>query len=119
MSPKDFMSPPPEDPEDLKAERIQDRLLPVTPERLQKENGGIGNWQVDPTPNAISRHFPQPSFSASAAFLMKAAAHAQEHGREPFAFVDATGVTVRLGNAPQSGVTETDLALAATLTTIS
>ncbi len=119
MSPKDFMSPPPGNPEDLKAERIQDRLLPVTPERLQKENDGLGNWQVDPTPNAISRHFPQPSFAASAAFLMKAAAHAEKHGRVPYVFVDATGVTVQLGNAPMSGVTEADLDLAAALTGIS
>ncbi len=106
-------------PKNLKPERIQGQSATVTPERLQEASGKIGDWTVDPTPNAIFRHFPQPGFSASAAFLMKAAAHAQEHGREPFAFVDATGVTVRLGNAPQSGVTETDLALAATLTTIS
>ncbi len=105
--------------ERLKAERVQGRLAPVTPERLRERNGEIGDWTVDPTPNAIFRHFPQQSFSASAAFLMKAAAHAEKHGREPFAFVDAAGVTVRLGNAPQSGVTEADLDLAAALTAIS
>ncbi len=112
----------------MKPERIQDRM-PVTPERLQEQNGKIGDWQVDTTPNAIFRHFPQSSFQASAAFLMKAAAQADKHGRAPFAFVDASGVTVRLGNAPVvpfaplrgdvTGVTEADLDLAAALIAIS
>ncbi len=100
----------------LKPERIQGRLTPVTPERLQA-HGASSDWQVDPTPNAISRHFPQPSFRASAAFLMKVADHAEKHGRAPFVTVDATGVTVRLGNPPQSGVTEADLEFAAWITT--
>ncbi|MCP4202875.1 MAG: hypothetical protein GY769_13205 [bacterium] len=106
------------EPQNLKPERIQDRLLPVTPERLQEKQTEIGYWQVDPTPNAISRHFPQSSFSASAAFLTRVAVAIEKHGRQPFAFVDATGVTVRLGNAPQSGVTEADLDVAAALTAI-
>ncbi len=99
----------------LKAERVQDRLLPVDPERLRNPQGEIGNWQVDTTPNAISRHFPRPSFSASAVFLMKVGGQAAKHGRQPFAYVDATGVTLRLGNGPLSGVTEADLDLAAEL----
>ncbi len=105
-------------PPNLKPERIQGQSVTVTPERLQEQRGEIGDWTVDPTPNAIYRHFPHSGFSASVAFLMKAAAHAEKYGREPFAVVDASGVTVRLGNAPQSGVTETDLELAAALTTI-
>ncbi len=105
-------------PQNLKPERIQDRMLPVTPERLRNPKGEIGKWQVDPTPNAISRHFPQSSFSASAAFLMKVGAHAEKHGRVPFAVVDATGVTVRFGNPPQSGFTEADLDLAAAINAI-
>ena len=99
----------------LKPERIQDRSLPVTPEHLQGQQGEIGDWQVDTTPNAIFRHFPQPSFSASAAFLTEAVPMIEEHGRAPYVFVDATGVTVRLGNAPHTGVTEADLELAAAL----
>ncbi len=106
-------------PENLKAERIQNQSATVTPERLQEKRGKIGDWTVDSTPNAIYRHFPQPSFSASAGFLMKAAARAEKHCRVPFVQVDATGVTVRLGNAPQSGVTEADLDFAAELTAIS
>ncbi len=105
-----------DDDQNLKPERIQGTER-VTPERLHEQQGEIGGWTVDPTPNAIYRHFPQPSFSASAAFLMEVAAHAEEHDRVPFAQVDATGVTVRLGNAPASGVTAADLDLAATLTT--
>ena len=88
----------------LKPERIQDRLLPVTPERLQQQRFEIGNWQVDPTPNAISRHFPQPSFADSATFLDKVAAEVEKHGTTPFAWVDASGVTLRLGNPPSSVV---------------
>ncbi len=103
----------------MKPERIQDRMTPVEPERLQAQNGKIGNWEVDPTPNAIFRHFPQPSFQASAAFLTKVAAQAGKHGRAPYAIVDATGVTVRLGNALHTGVTEADLDLAAALSAIS
>ncbi len=105
-------------PHNLKPERIQAPRLPVTPERLQEQNGKIGNWQVDATPNAIYRHFPQSSFQDSAAFLMKVGGAADKHGRELFAYVDATGVTVRLGNAPQSGVTEADLDLAAAIAAI-
>ncbi len=101
----------------LKPERIQDQLMLVTPERLQA-HGASSDWQVDPTPNAILRHFPQPSFRASAAFLMKVANHAEKHGRTPFVNVDASGITVRLGNPPQSGVTETDLNLATSLNAI-
>ncbi len=82
----------------------------------------IGDSQVDSTPNAITRHFPQPNYSASAAFLSKVAVQADQHDREVFAFVDASGVTVRLGNAPAPaatpGVTETDLELAVALTAI-
>ncbi len=100
-------------PQELKPERIQDRSMPVTPELLRESE--IGDWQVDSTPNAIYRHFPQPSFSASVGFLTEAAAEVEKYGRVPFVMVDATGVTVRLGNAPQSGVTEADLDLAAAL----
>ncbi len=100
----------------LKPERIQG-LMPVTPERLQAHRAS-GDWQVDPTPNAISRHFPQPSFKASATFLMKVADHAEKYDRALFATADAGGVTVRLGNAPQSGVTEIDLKLATALNAI-
>ena len=102
----------------LKPERIQDRSLPITPEHLQEKKGEIGDWKVDATPNAIYRHFPQPSFSASAAFLSKAVPQIEKHGRAPFVFVDATGVTVRLGGPPRSGVTDADLELAAALVTI-
>ncbi len=105
-------------PQNLKPERIQDRQLPVTPERLRDRNGESANWRVDPTPNAIYRHFPQSSFQDSAAFLLKVGGAADKHGRELFAYVDATGVTVRLGNAPQSGVTEADLDLAAAIAAI-
>ena len=103
----------------LKPERIQDRLLPVTPDHLREQQDEIGDWQVDTTPNAIFRHFPQPSFAASAAFLMKAVPQIDKHGRAPFVFVDASGVTVRLGNPPRSGVTEADLDLAAALVGVS
>ncbi len=113
----------------MKPERIQGPMAPVDPERLQALNTRIGNWELDPTPSAISRQFPQPSFQASAAFLTKVAAQAEKKGRSPYAFVDATGVTVRLGNAPvvvafaplrgDVGVTEADLDLAAALTAIS
>ena len=106
------------EPVNLKPERIQDRLLPVTPEHLREKQGEIGDWAVDPAPNAITRHFPQPSFSASAGFLMKAAVEIERHGRALYAFVDAGGVTVRLGNPPQSGVTDADLDLAAALVAI-
>ncbi len=102
----------------LKPERIQVQSLPVTPAHLRERQNEIGGWEVDPTPNAISRHFPQPSFSASAAFLTEAAVEVEKHGRVPFVTVDATGVTVRLGNPPRSGVTETDVDLAAALTAI-
>ena len=102
-------------PLELKAERVQDLLLPVDPERLRNPEGEIAKWQVDATPNAISRHFPQPSFSASAVFLLKVGGQAAKHGREVFAYVDATGVTLRLGNAPSSGVTEADVDLAVEL----
>ena len=102
----------------LKAERVQVRLLPVPPERLRNPQGELSNWQVDSTPNAITRHFPQSSFSASAAFLIKVGTQAAKHGRQPFAFIDATGVTVRLGNPPQSGVTEADIELADALSKI-
>ncbi len=101
----------------LKAERVQKAQLPVTPDRLRK-HAASDDWQVDPTPNAIVRHFPQPSFQASAAFLMEVAGHAEKHGRVPFVYVDASGVTVQLGNAPQSGVIEADLDLAADLNAI-
>ncbi|MCP5118611.1 MAG: hypothetical protein GY953_47975, partial [bacterium] len=70
---------PKDNDENLKAERVQNQSATVTPERLQEQHGEIGDWTVDPTPNAIYRHFPQPSFSASVAFLMKAAAYAEEH----------------------------------------
>ncbi len=99
----------------LKAERVQGRDLPVTPEHLQEQNGEIGDWQVDTTPNAIFRHFPQPSFADSAAFITRAASEIEKHGRDAFIYVDATGVTVRLGNPPLSGVTGADLDLAAAL----
>ncbi len=102
-------------PLELKAERVQDLQLPVDPERLRNPEGELGNWQVDTTPNAIFRHFPQPSFSASALFLMKVGGKAAKHGRQPFAYVDATGVTIRLGSAPLSGITEADLELAVEL----
>ncbi len=102
----------------MKPERIQGRFTPVTPERLHERRGEIKGWEVDETPNAIERHFPQASFTASAAFLNKVARKAEKSGRELFAFVDAAGVTVRLGNAPNSGVTEGDLELAAAVNSI-
>ena len=103
----------------LKPERVQDRFLPVTPEHLQNQQGAIGDWQVDPTPNAITRHFPQPGYAASAAFVAKAAPELEKHGRAPTFVIDAGGVTVRLGNPPGSGVNHADLDLAATLISIS
>ncbi len=103
----------------MKPERIQGHQVLVTPERLREKKREIAGWQVEETPNAIIRHFPQASFKASAAFLTKVAPKVEEHGRASFAFVDATGVTVRLGSPPRSGVTETDLELAAALNTIS
>ena len=101
----------------LKAERVQDRILPVTPDRLQTTKLG-DEWEVDATPNAISAHFPQPAFSASAAFLPKAAKLVEKHRRVPFVVISEAGVTVRLGNPPESGVTETDLDLAMALTRV-
>ena len=95
----------------MKAERVQFRSPAVTPDRLRKAKLDDG-WEVDSTPNAITRHFPQPGFSASAAFLTKVAKQADKHDRAPFAVVSETGVTVRLGSSPESCVTETDLALA-------
>ncbi len=96
----------------MKPERIQDRRQPVTPERLQEKRGEINGWEVDTTPNAIYRHFPQPSFTASADFVKKIALAVEKSGRPFFFFGDATGVTVRLGNAPNSGVMNADLDLA-------
>ena len=98
----------------MKAERVQFRSPAVTPDRLQTTKLDDG-WEVDLTPNAITRHFPQPSFSASAAFVMKAAKLVEKHGRVPFVVISEAGVTVRLGNPPQSGVTEADLDLAAAI----
>ncbi len=111
----------------MKPERIQSPARAVTPERLRQQKREIGEWQVDPTPNAITRHFPQPSFSASAAFLTKVAPQVDKHGRMPHVTVGATGVTVRLGNPPapsvcapegRPGVTEADLELAAAFNAI-
>ncbi len=102
----------------MKPERIQDRLQPVTPERLQQKRGEINGWEVDTTPNAIYRHFPQPSFTASADFVQKIAPAVQKSGRPFFFYGDATGVTVRLGNPVQTGVTEADLDLATALNQI-
>ncbi len=102
----------------MKPERIQGQSALVTPEHLRQQKQKIGNWEVDPTPNAITRHFPQPSFSASAAFLTKVAPQVDQHGRVSRITVDATGVTVRLGNAPATGVTEADLELATALNAI-
>ena len=99
----------------MKPERIQGQLLPIDPERLREERDEMVHWEVDKTPNAIYRHFPQPSFAASVAFLEKVVPASQKHGRAPFFYGDATGVTVRLGNAPRTGVTEADLDLAADL----
>ncbi len=96
----------------MKPERIQGRLTPATPEHLQERRGEIRGWEVDETPNAIERHFPQPSFSAAADFLKKVAPKVEKSGRPFFFFGDATGVTVRLGNPPDSGVTEADVDLA-------
>ncbi len=96
----------------MKPERIQHRQTPVTPERLHERRGEIRGWEVDSTPNAIQRHYPQPSFSASADFLKKVAPKVEKSGRPFFFYGDATGVTVRLGNAPRSGVTEADVDLA-------
>ena len=106
-------------PKNLKPERIQAPSITITPEHLRKASAKIGDWTVDPTPNAIWRHFPQPSFTASAAFLTQVAEQVEKHGRVPYVVIDATGVTVRLGNPPQTGVTETDLELAADLVAIS
>ena len=103
----------------LKPERVQDRFLPVTLEHLQSQQGAIGKWQVDATPNAITRHFPQPDYAASAAFVDKAAPELEKHGCEPTFVIDASGVTVRLGNPLGSGVHHADLDLAAALTAIS
>ena len=97
----------------LKPERIQGQSEPITPERLLEERDQIGDWTVDRTPNAIYRHFPQPSFSASAAFVARIAEAADKHGRSPHVVINATGVTVWLGNPPNSGVTEADLEMAA------
>ncbi len=96
----------------MKPERIQDRQQPVTHEHLRESRGEIRGWEVDPTPNAIYRHFPQPSFSASADFLKKVAPQVEKSGRSLFFFGDATGVTVWLGNPPNSGVTKADVDLA-------
>ncbi len=112
----------------MKPERIQGRRLPVTPERLHEKRGEINGWEVDPTPNAIYRYFPQPGFTASADFVQKIAPAVVKSGREPSFFGDATGVTVRLGNALPvvpfaplwgDGVTEADLDLATTLNQLS
>lgn len=99
----------------MKPERIQRRRPPVNPEPLHEQLGKLGDWEVDTTPNAISCHFPQPSFAASVAFLGKVAAAVEKNERMPSFFGDASGVTVRLGNAPHSGVTDADVALARTL----
>ncbi len=105
----------------MKPERIQDRQQPVTPERLHERRGEIKGWEVDMTPNAIYRHFPQPSFTASADFVKKIALAVEKSGRPFFFFGDATGVTVWLGNPPacsvgapagRPGVTEADVDLA-------
>lgn len=100
----------------LKPERIQRPSATVTPARLQAANGEIGDWTVDPTPNAITRHFGQPSFAASAAFIARVAELVDKHGRVPHVWIDDAGVTVRLGNAPDTGVTEADLEIADSLT---
>lgn len=105
-------------PLSLKAERVQDLLLPITPERLQEDRGKIESWQVDATPIAIFRDFAQPSFSASAAFLSQAAAVIEKHGRPAYVLVNTGGVFVRLGNAPLAGVTEADLKVAAAINAI-
>ncbi len=102
----------------MKPERIQGRRMPVTPERLQQKHVEIRGWEVDATPNAIERHFPQPSFQASADFLKKVASNVEKSGRTPFFYGGATGVTVRLGNPPNSGVTEADVDLAMALNSI-
>ncbi len=109
----------PVDDDNLKPERIQTPARTVTHEDLRKVSAKIGEWTVDPTPNAIYRHFPQPSFAASVALLTKVAEKVAKHGRVPYAVIDATGVTVRFGNPPNSGVTETDLEMAAAVNAIS
>ncbi len=88
----------------MKPERIQGRLTPATPERLHERRGEIKGWEVEETPNAIYRHFPQPSFTASADFVKKIAPAVQKSDRPFFFYGDATGVTVRLGNAPACSV---------------
>ena len=102
----------------MKAERVQFRSPAVTRDRLQKTKLDDG-WELDVTPNAITRHFPQPGFSASAAFVTKLAKQAEKHERAPWVVVSEAGVTVRLGNPPQSGVTEADVALALEISRIS
>ena len=99
----------------MKPERIQPPEAIIAPDLPEQRPAEIDGWAVDPTPNAITRHFPQPTFSASAGFLAKAAEEVEKHGRMPYVLVDCTGVTVRLGNPPASGVTECDRNLAAAL----
>ena len=94
----------------MKPERVQ--LVADRPEQWDKK---IGDWDVDPTPNAITRHFPQSSFTESVRFLTEVAKQAEEHDSTPFAVVDANGVTLRLGNPPKSGVKECELKLAAAI----
>ena len=103
----------------MRPERIQDRFQPVTPERLQEKRGEIAGWEVDETPNAIQRHFPQPSFTAAADFVKKIAPAVEKSGRPCFFHGDVTGVTVRFGNAFHSGVTEADIELAKALNQLS
>ncbi|MCP3961156.1 MAG: hypothetical protein GY719_25195 [bacterium] len=96
----------------MKPERVQNRSMPVTPDRLREANLGLRDWEVDPTPNAITRHFPQPSFAASVKFLTQVSELVETHGTVPFVTVSRTGVTIRLGSPPETGVNKAELELA-------
>ncbi len=99
----------------MKPERIQTPEAPIAPDLREQRPTEIDGWTVDPTPNAIIRHFAQPTFAAAVSFLTKVAEEIDQHDRAPYIVIDGTGVTVRLGNPPASGVTECDLELAAAL----
>ena len=99
----------------MKPERVQGRGVAVTPDLLHEANRSLRDWQVDPTPNAITRHFPQPNFASSVSFLQKLGDLVETHGTVPYVTVSRTRVTVRLGNPPETGVGQAELELAAAL----
>ncbi len=104
----------------MKAERTQDNILPVPPDRRQRPRREAEGWTVDTQTIAISRHFPFSDYTAAAVFLMQIARLIDQHDPEqdcPAAAitVDPTGLTIRLGNAPEVGVTAADFDLAEVL----